>query len=334
MLPSKTIPTTGHGSGKHLCWLHQQPTVEEIEDNDSPQQLSQTLSSDSSFVLEEIGSSVSGKKNKPKDVWLHPSYILYSMFPEIFTHSQLRRNPIYHFYEMVKLGNNGKVGNPGDRHYKCYHRNRKVLMIMRAMKSNLNGEFKFFRWIMHLSYYLLQGLIGNLKSCLLPMHSFYTLLKERPVDDPITQEEISIASGKTTLNPGATANYIKNLEEKSESIHHAFEKQESQAIVSSCLENCGIFFGWEKQYTGWMGPSKIRRAAAWVDHHLWSAIQRSGETWVQEAYGVYKPPYPTIKITWPKWYQATSSRYGRGWNKWDKNHVCCMPSSIHQSNFL
>ena len=65
------------------------------------------------------------------------------MFPENFTRSQLRRNPIYHFYEMVKLGNNGKVGNPGDRHYKCYHGNRKVLTITKAMKSNLNGEFKF-----------------------------------------------------------------------------------------------------------------------------------------------------------------------------------------------
>jgi len=73
------------------------------------------------------------------------------------------------------------------------------------------------------------------------MYSFYTLLKERPVDDPITQEEISVASGKTTLNPGATANYIKNLEEKSESIRRAFEKQESQALVRSCLGNCGFF---------------------------------------------------------------------------------------------
>jgi len=144
---------------------------------------------------------------------------------------------------MVKLGNDGKVGNPGDRHYKCYHGNRKVLTITKAMKSNLNGEFKFSGLMPHLSYYFLQGLIGNLKSCSPPMHSFYTLLKERPVDDPITQEEISIASGKTTLNPGATANYIKNLEEKSESIRRAFEKQESQALVSSCLGHCGIFFG-------------------------------------------------------------------------------------------
>ena len=68
MLPSKTIPTTGRGSGKRPRRLHQQPMVEEIEDDDSPRQLSQTLSSDSSFILEEIRSSVSGKKNKPKDV--------------------------------------------------------------------------------------------------------------------------------------------------------------------------------------------------------------------------------------------------------------------------
>ena len=68
MLPLKTIPTTGRGSGKRPRRPHQQPTVEEIEDDDSPRQRSQTLPSDSSFILEEIGSSASGKKKKSKDV--------------------------------------------------------------------------------------------------------------------------------------------------------------------------------------------------------------------------------------------------------------------------
>ncbi|KAF8812195.1 hypothetical protein BYT27DRAFT_7221221 [Phlegmacium glaucopus] len=178
MLPSKTIPSTGRGSGKCPHRLHQQPTLEEVEDDETPQRLSQTLSFDSLFILEEIGSTGSAKRNKPKD---------------------LQRNPIYHFYEMVELGSNGKAGNSGDRHYKCYHGNWKVLTITKAMKSSLNGDF-------------------------------YSLLKERPVDDPITQEEISIASGKKKLNPGTATNYIKNLEAKLESIRRAFEKQEAQAL--------------------------------------------------------------------------------------------------------
>lgn len=51
-----------------------------------------------------------------------------------------KRNPIYHFYESVSTNSQGQVGNPGDRHYKCYHGNRKVITVTRAMKYSLNGN--------------------------------------------------------------------------------------------------------------------------------------------------------------------------------------------------
>ena len=52
-----------------------------------------------------------------------------------------KRNPIYLFYEIVSKNAEGQVGKPCDKHYKCYHGNRKVLTITRAMRSSLNGKF-------------------------------------------------------------------------------------------------------------------------------------------------------------------------------------------------
>jgi hypothetical protein len=52
-----------------------------------------------------------------------------------------KRNPIYLFYEIVSKNAEGQSGKPGDKHYKCYHGNCKVLTITRAMRSSLNGKF-------------------------------------------------------------------------------------------------------------------------------------------------------------------------------------------------
>ncbi|KAF8813550.1 hypothetical protein BYT27DRAFT_7084412, partial [Phlegmacium glaucopus] len=48
-------------------------------------------------------------------------------------------NPIYHFYKEVSLNKEGKPGKVGDKHYKCYHSNRKILTITKAMNYSLNG---------------------------------------------------------------------------------------------------------------------------------------------------------------------------------------------------
>ncbi len=55
--------------------------------------------------------------------------------------ASVKRNPVYLFYEVVSQNTSNMVGDPGDKYYKCYHGNRKVLTITRAMKSSLNGMY-------------------------------------------------------------------------------------------------------------------------------------------------------------------------------------------------
>lgn len=33
------------------------------------------------------------------------------------------------------------MGNPGDKHYKCYHGNRKIFTVSKAMNYSLHSEF-------------------------------------------------------------------------------------------------------------------------------------------------------------------------------------------------
>jgi len=61
MLPSKTIPTTGRGSGKRkrIQATTTKATVEEIEDEDSPRRLStHSVHPSGSIIIEEIPSGV------------------------------------------------------------------------------------------------------------------------------------------------------------------------------------------------------------------------------------------------------------------------------------
>jgi hypothetical protein len=55
-----------------------------------------------------------------------------------------KRNPIYHFYKSVSTNAQEQVGNAGDKHYRCYHGNRKVITVTRAMKYSLNGKRPLF----------------------------------------------------------------------------------------------------------------------------------------------------------------------------------------------
>ena len=67
--------------------------------------------------------------------------------------------------------------------------------------------------------------------CSAPMFQLFTVLKERPLDQPITQEEIELASGVKVLDPGKAKEYFKSLEHGSENIRAAFEKQAINAVV-------------------------------------------------------------------------------------------------------
>ncbi|KAF8987592.1 hypothetical protein BDQ17DRAFT_1258406 [Cyathus striatus] len=117
-------------------------------------------------------------------------------------------NPIYFFYEHVTLNANGLVGNPGDKHYQCYHGGQRILTITKAMRCCLSG------------------LIGNLKTANEAMSQFYTILNNWPCSEGIMQDEIDIASGTVSLSESKASEFLQELEKKSENIHKAFAIQE------------------------------------------------------------------------------------------------------------
>ncbi|KAG1841278.1 hypothetical protein F4604DRAFT_1939544 [Suillus subluteus] len=124
-----------------------------------------------------------------------------------------KRNPIYHFYDVVQSNAAGQAGDPGDKHYKCYLGNRKVLTITRAMKSSLNG------------------LIGHLKTHFPPMYRLYLILKSRGT--PPTEDELKMAQGEKVLDPDAAAAYLTQLEQASANLVDAFNKQVNKTFETA-----------------------------------------------------------------------------------------------------
>ena len=53
----------------------------------------------------------------------------------------IKKNPIYLFFESVSGNTGGSAGNPGDKHYRCYHGSHKIITITKGMNSNLNREY-------------------------------------------------------------------------------------------------------------------------------------------------------------------------------------------------
>lgn len=44
-----------------------------------------------------------------------------------------KHNPIYYFYEEISLNKDGKPGEAGNKHYKCYHGNRNLNYSLNGM---------------------------------------------------------------------------------------------------------------------------------------------------------------------------------------------------------
>ncbi|KAF8064935.1 hypothetical protein FPV67DRAFT_1695479, partial [Lyophyllum atratum] len=203
VLPSKSIPTTGRGSGLHTR-KRKATHVIEVEDEDSPRRIFARSSSPvgDSAILEEISTSASRTK-QTKDK------------------RSATRNPIYYFYERVERGADGRVGEAGDKHYKCHHGNSKIFTLKKTGKSNLTS------------------MVNNLKACSPPMYHFYSILKDRPADQPVTENEIAIAAGAKVLDPIKAKEYFRNLEVASENIRAAFEKQSTNAAVRNFVGPLG-----------------------------------------------------------------------------------------------
>ncbi|KAJ6607260.1 hypothetical protein B0H10DRAFT_1741317, partial [Mycena sp. CBHHK59/15] len=118
------------------------------------------------------------------------------------------RNLIYMFYESVDKGADGTAGSPGDKHFKCYHGNRNVLTITRAMKYSLNG------------------LQSHLRSKFPIMYHLYEAMSRRST--PPTQEEIDLARGAAVMDATAASEYLGRVEVATANIVKLFEAQ-SQA---------------------------------------------------------------------------------------------------------
>ena len=80
-------------------------------------------------------------------------------------------------------------------------------------------------------------LVNNLKS-VTPIYNLYCILKDR--DEPLTPDEIAVASEKKVLDGQAKAEHLKILEMSMENIKKAFEDQKAHAAVSN--QFCRITF--------------------------------------------------------------------------------------------
>jgi hypothetical protein len=108
--------------------------IEEIEDEDSPRNIS---ARNSSFSSESTSCSQTPHLKK-----VHCRNLLYIISLLSFiqnTSRNTKRSPIYLFYEIVTNGSNGTPGDDGDVHYRCLHGAHKICTIKRSMRSNLNG---------------------------------------------------------------------------------------------------------------------------------------------------------------------------------------------------
>ena len=140
-----------------------------------------------------------------------------------------KRNPIYLFYESVSKNAAGLPGNPGDKHYKCFHGNCKILTIMRAMRSSFNGNSDPCLPSTCQGTKLQPGLTGHLKTHFPAMYRLFLLLKDR--NEPPTDEEKAIASGMKILDPAKATEYLARLEKASTNVVDIFTQQHQRAAV-------------------------------------------------------------------------------------------------------
>ncbi|KAF8184311.1 hypothetical protein K438DRAFT_2161513, partial [Mycena galopus ATCC 62051] len=120
------------------------------------------------------------------------------------------KNPIYLFYETVTKNENGNVGDPGDKHYKCRHGNRKIITITRVMRYNVTK------------------LVNHLESSFPIMYRLFLALYTRKDECP-TQAEIDLAQGNVPADTAAAKVYLGTVESTTASILKSLEVQAKKA---------------------------------------------------------------------------------------------------------
>lgn len=97
------------------------------------------------------------------------------------------------------------------------------------------------------------------------MFKLFTYIKERPSDQLITKEEIEIASGRKVLDPGQATLYLKDIENASENLRQAFEKQEKQAAVCYEYFDLRCYLRTKFINLGSMGSRQVRATSCRMD---------------------------------------------------------------------
>ncbi|KAJ6609422.1 hypothetical protein B0H10DRAFT_1694829, partial [Mycena sp. CBHHK59/15] len=126
--------------------------------------------------------------------------------------------------------NEGSVGKPGDKHYKCRHGNGKTITVTKAMRYNVSV------------------LTTHLKKDFPVMYRLYQALYTRRDESP-TQQEIELARGdvpvdaeaaKTYLGKveSATANIIKSLENQVKKSRGDFSQEVFTTLLTEYLVAC------------------------------------------------------------------------------------------------
>ncbi|KAG1731487.1 uncharacterized protein EDB91DRAFT_1035604, partial [Suillus paluster] len=113
----------------------------------------------------------------------------------------------------------GVKGNIGDKHYKCYHGQCKILTITKAMRSSLNA-----------------GLIGHIKMHFLAMYQLYLYLKNH--DEPPTEDEVAIASGQKILDSTLAVEYLLKLRKALSSIEAEWDQDTFERLLAEWMVTC------------------------------------------------------------------------------------------------
>ena len=84
----------------------------------------------------------------------------------------VKRNLIYFIYEEWHINSEGNVGQPGNKHYWCYHSTQKILPSQRQWTTAFTvSSFSYLE--LFLSWFPLSGLIGHIRTHFKLMHNLY-----------------------------------------------------------------------------------------------------------------------------------------------------------------
>jgi hypothetical protein len=129
-------------------------------------------------------------------------------------------------------------------------------MVCFTWHSLLIAHYKLTLWLV---------LVNNLHIHIKPMYRLYSILKD--CEDPLTPDEIVIASGKKKIDARTEAEYIKILERTSENIKNTFDVQRPRAGVRENLLFI-LYMCLIKYPTGTMRPGEIRTTPNRMDRRL------------------------------------------------------------------